>query len=88
MSNEREEIREKIAKILTRGTGMDYRDPELGFLEDADEILALEGIRIESDDQSLPTYNGKPFMEGEKARFFIKALNKAGWVKCLPKGDK
>ena len=92
----REEARENMQRKICEGCYKQQRT--LGFcpspegcvfckLPTADQILAIKGIRIEADDQSLPTYNGKTFMGGEKAKFFIKALNKAGWVKCLPKEE-
>jgi len=81
----REEVREKIAYMIAGWANIWW---DTTYKEKADQILAIKGIRIEADDQSLPTYNSKPFMEGEKAKFFIKALNKAGWGKCQPKGEK
>jgi hypothetical protein len=86
----KEQIREKIAGILGW-------ESSLYNLKKADEILALDGIEIKSDDQSLPEITEeKPQLGTIGETLYLKQevklkrqtqrdMLKAGFIKCLPK---
>jgi hypothetical protein len=73
----KEQIREKIAGILGW-------ESSLYNLKKADEILALDGIEIKSDDQSLPENNYEYSRHGAHAVYqeAQQHLIEAGFIKC------
>jgi hypothetical protein len=96
----KEQIREKIAEKLYRIAGytedfettfpnkawhnLNTETKERWYVK-ADQILAIDGLEIKSDDQSLPENpyldepNGYVYEEGQQT------MLKAGFIKCLPK---
>jgi hypothetical protein len=100
----REEVREKIAHWLQEHTHYagnlkweDFdEDAKEGFRCQADQILAIEGIRIEAENQDLPSYDlpDKPLAKSEWWSGYAtghiegkEAMLKADFVKCLPRQE-
>lgn len=85
-----EEIREEIARQLYLLSGFTLGDStweQLGRKEHwymrADQILAIEGIRIEAENQELPLDIRYTRESGDW--YIINKILSAGFVKCLPK---
>ena len=89
-------ISELLPNIPVRHKLKECTQTEQLFLKaHADQILSIKGIRIESDDQSLPELNlptltGNRSLEIAMASFAKKIRNDvldADFVKCLPKKE-
>ena len=88
---EEERLKEEIAKTLCQIENQCWAEimerTRVSYLKDADRILAIKGIRIESDDQGLPDIPDRyaDYQIGyETAQ---QDMLKAGFVKCLPKKE-
>ena len=87
---EEERVREKIARHLW--VNMHLASEPWGkawdwvrgvYLEYTDQILAIKGIRIEADDQSLPAN----IYDDNQYGIAQQDMLKAGFVKVLPKKE-
>lgn len=93
MTEEEQRVREQVAEELylqqfldsyrDRATRWDTRSKQYKqiFLKDADQILAIKGIRIAEDDQSLPAVP-----ERFKIKAGLTSVYDEGWrngYKCL-----
>ena len=83
---EEERVKEEIGTIVMRNFG-------LASLEEiANRILSIKGIRIESDDQSLPEnpFFGMSLTYLDRKEDYAEAqenMKQAGFVKCKKRED-
>jgi len=88
----RKEMAEELRTYAGKWSGLvDWgqvliENPEY-FLEKANRLLSIKGIRIESDDQSLPE---NPYIDEPNGYVYEQAqedMLKAGFVKCKRRED-
>jgi hypothetical protein len=75
----KEQVREKMADIVFRCSKYAYKET----LKYVDQILAIDGLEIKSDDQSLPTIRragGALSISGQ--RVAQQDMLNAGFIKC------
>ena len=80
---EEERVKKEIAKIVLRGFGW------VSLKDLAIEILSIKGIRIESDDQGLPSVRNAVNKSYNDYMLGQEDMLKAGFVKCQarPRND-
>jgi len=78
---EEERVKTEIGTIVVRNFG-------LASLEEiADQILSIKGIRIESDDQGLPSVRNAVNKSYNDYMLGQEDMLKAGFVKCKRRED-